>query len=196
MAWSVFTSSGALKTAAQSVGFGTSLPASPVDGQEYILTDSVSAPTYVWRFRYNNQSASAYKWEFIGGAPKRVEVATLESTATTGSWLDLATVGPSFTVPRAGDWATTMSLIYSGTTASSLSNVGVAQGAGTPAGSVGIFAHPTGTISSGQVVLPNQVHTGVSASVELRMRYNHTAFSAGTASFSSRTLSVVPVRVS
>ena len=34
------------------VSIGTSLPASPYDGQEYVLTDSLTAPTYPWRFRY------------------------------------------------------------------------------------------------------------------------------------------------
>jgi hypothetical protein len=28
---------------------GTNLPGSPVDGQEFILVDSVTAPTYQWR---------------------------------------------------------------------------------------------------------------------------------------------------
>ena len=49
--------------------YNTSLPTSPVDGQEAILVDSVTNPTYIWHFRYNAGSTSAYKWEFIGGAP-------------------------------------------------------------------------------------------------------------------------------
>ena len=44
------------------VCYGTTLPASPVDGQEAILVDSVTNPTYQWRFRYNAGSTSAYKW--------------------------------------------------------------------------------------------------------------------------------------
>jgi hypothetical protein len=51
--------------------YGTTLPASPADGQEAILVDSVTAPTYQWRFRYNAQSTSAYKWEFVGGSSMR-----------------------------------------------------------------------------------------------------------------------------
>lgn len=46
--------------------FGTSLPDSPEDGQIFTLVDSLTAPTYIWTFRYNAASIS-YKWEFIGG---------------------------------------------------------------------------------------------------------------------------------
>jgi hypothetical protein len=52
------------------IPYGTSLPASPYDGQEAVLVDSISNPSYQWRFRYNAGSASSYKWEFIGGSPK------------------------------------------------------------------------------------------------------------------------------
>jgi hypothetical protein len=84
-------------------GYGTALPASPTDGREYILVDSVTAPTYWWRFRYNAGSTSPNKWEYIGGIPGYSGVETSESmSGPTG--VDLATVGPSFTVPRAGDY--------------------------------------------------------------------------------------------
>ena len=62
-----------------SPSYGISLPASPVNGQEAILVDSLSNPTYQWRFRYNAVSSSAYKWEFMGGAPAITEVNTEES---------------------------------------------------------------------------------------------------------------------
>jgi hypothetical protein len=47
--------------------YGTTLPASPVNGQEAILVDSTTNPIYQWRFRYNANNTTAYKWEFIGG---------------------------------------------------------------------------------------------------------------------------------
>jgi hypothetical protein len=52
---------------AAALGYGTTLPGSPVDGQEYVLVDSTTNPSYQWRFRYNAGSSSAYKWEFVGG---------------------------------------------------------------------------------------------------------------------------------
>ena len=78
-------------------GYGTSLPASPVDGQEYILVDSVTAPTYSWRFRYNAGSTSLYKWEFVGGTSWRGAVGSYGASGT--AW---GGVGVGLTVPRAG----------------------------------------------------------------------------------------------
>jgi hypothetical protein len=86
------------------VPYGTSLPASPVDGQEAVLVDSITSPTYQWRFRYNAGSASPYKWEFVGGSPGRVANAADETTATSGAYADLTTVGPQFWPPRSGDY--------------------------------------------------------------------------------------------
>lgn len=88
---------------APTIPYGTSLPASPVDGMEAVLVDSVSNPTYQWRFRYNAGSSSAYKWEFVGGASVSAEVTTQESTTST-TFVDLTTVGPQVTVPRAGEY--------------------------------------------------------------------------------------------
>jgi len=79
--------------------YGTTLPATPVDGQEAILVDSITAPTYQWRFRYNAGSTSAQKWEYVGGIPKffRDDVGSARTGPT--SWVDMAY---SITVPRAG----------------------------------------------------------------------------------------------
>jgi len=83
------------------VNYATTLPSSPVDGQRAILVDSVNNPTYQWEFRYNAQSTSAYKWEFVGGTPASISVNADQGTTAT-SPVDLATVGPSLTLPRAG----------------------------------------------------------------------------------------------
>lgn len=76
----------------------TTLPGSPADGQQALLTDSTSAPTYAWLFQW---SATASKWLFIGGSPGFAEVTASEATAS-GTYAALGTAGPSFTVPRAG----------------------------------------------------------------------------------------------
>jgi len=82
----------------------TSLPASPVDGQEiYYLADATNG--IIWHLRYRAASASAYKWEVLGGPPLFSAVDTdqvLGPTAT--AYQDLATVGPSITLPLAGDY--------------------------------------------------------------------------------------------
>ena len=79
--------------------YGTTLPASPVNGQEAILVDSTTNPTYQWRFRYNASSTSAYKWEFIGGAP--IAKGEDNTVGITGGWV---TVGPQILVPRTGEY--------------------------------------------------------------------------------------------
>src|SRR5262252_5069532 len=85
--------------------YGTTLPASPVDGQEHILVDSTTNPTYQWHFRYNASSTSAYKWEFVGGAPAYSFIDTQENmAATAGAWVNCTTPGPDFVMPRSGDY--------------------------------------------------------------------------------------------
>lgn len=92
-------------------GYGTSLPGSPTDGQLYILVDSTSAPTYQWTMRYNS---TASKWYNVGGYPKLVEVLTSEGTSST-SFVDLTTVGPSFTAPVAGVYEVRWGALLQGT---------------------------------------------------------------------------------
>jgi hypothetical protein len=87
----------ALAAKAPAPAYGITLPAAPVDGQEAILVDSLTVPTYTWRFRYNAGSTSAYKWEFIGGAPSAAKAeANLQGNGT------FFTGGVPY--PRAGDW--------------------------------------------------------------------------------------------
>lgn len=86
------------------IAIGTTLPASPTDGQEAILVDSLTLPTYQWRFRYTASITDAYKWVYLGGTPILNEVVTTESTAS-NTYANLGTVGPSVTVPRAGVYA-------------------------------------------------------------------------------------------
>jgi len=87
--------------------YGTTLPASPVDGQEAILVDSVTNPTYQWRFRWNAGSSSAYKWEFVGGAPlvktNWVGGITINTGTNVGGWYYLP-ASMSMVAPRAGDY--------------------------------------------------------------------------------------------
>jgi hypothetical protein len=89
--------------ALQPVGYGTTLPGAPLDGQEYILVDSVTNPTYQWRFRYNAGSTSAYKWEFIGGVALYGLTAVTETLSST-VYGDMPTVGPQIALPRDGDY--------------------------------------------------------------------------------------------
>jgi len=83
-------------------GYVTSFPSSPVDGQICILVDSKTNPSYQWMFRYNGQSASTYKWEFIGGAPWMAH-------GSDGVWTAMAVsannyILPRINAPRSGDY--------------------------------------------------------------------------------------------
>jgi hypothetical protein len=80
---------------------GLTLPGSPAIGDEAILVDSLTVPTYAWRFRYDSGITDAYEWLFVGGSPAEREIVTAES-ASSGSYVALTTAGPSFTLPRAG----------------------------------------------------------------------------------------------
>jgi len=83
--------------------YGTSLPASPADGMEYILVDSVTNPSYQWRFRFNaGQAALGYKWEFVGGAGAYSRSDVANAVSSTG-FVDPAN-NCAFTVPRAGEY--------------------------------------------------------------------------------------------
>lgn len=61
----------------------------------------------VWRFKYRATSASAFKWEFVGGNPLRANtvpfVTTTTNAATPGTWINIAG-GVTITNPLAGDW--------------------------------------------------------------------------------------------
>lgn len=82
---------------------GTTFPAAPADGQEYVyVADSTNG--VFWRFRW--YAASSY-WAFIGGPPLYNEILTSEAT-TSASYVDLGTVGPSIALPFAGDYDVTI----------------------------------------------------------------------------------------
>lgn len=83
--------------------YATTLPANPVDGQEAVLVDSITSPTYQWRFRYNVQSTSPYKWEFIGGSAWCVAPGPGITTGS-GSYIQVDGTTPSITLSRAGDY--------------------------------------------------------------------------------------------
>lgn len=92
-----------------SPSYGTTLPASPVNGQEHVLVDSVTAPTYQWRLRFNSQSSSAYKWEFIGGAPSAQYELTSVGISPAPTWNP---TGPLFAIPRAGTYIVDFQLMF------------------------------------------------------------------------------------
>jgi hypothetical protein len=168
-------------------GYGTSFPGSPVDGQEHVLVDSVTAPTYIWRFRYNASFPGASKWEFVGGSPWTSYVSATETTTSTTS-VDLATV-QQLAAPRDGvyiiEFVGTFNMgspVNSGF--AELFVAGVNKGAG-----IGNVA----TVGKWQNAAIRVVQTVTAGQVMKVMFRNELASS--TASWTPRTLSITPVRV-
>lgn len=173
---------------------GTSLPSSPTDGMEYVLVDSLSAPTYRWRFRYNASSASSYKWEFIGGTAAYALVDT-QQTTTSATFTALATAGPSFTVPRAGDYMIEIGFQGGNGNANCNAIMSYDIGASAAADADACFATYQASTTSFPSVARKNVKTGLAASTALVSKYR-VGGGAGTAYFQYRWLFVQPLRVS
>jgi len=171
--------------------YGTTPPASPNDGDMWIFpADATNGVN--WQFRYDAGSASASKWEYVGGPPLLSAVGATETTATASAWTNVATPGPIVTIPRAGDYMLQIQAMLFKTAADT--NVQVAVGVGDFTAT--LFSVIGSVYASGAVVFPNATQrvAGIAASAALRLKYWQTA--AGTMSVGNRTLLVTPVRVS
>lgn len=173
----------------------TSLPSNAIDGQEVrYLADNTNG--VVWNLRYRAGSSSSYKWEFIGGAPlyNLVSPTSFEST-TSGSYVDLATVGPSLTVPLAGDYDVSIGGGYmqmSTTAAFAWMSYSIAGAA--PSDYDGVTVSP---YSGGNHVV--SLHglrrkTGISANSSFVAKYRSNGSSV--ANFGYRYMQITPIRVS
>ena len=166
----------------------TALPGSPADGQEVILCDDVSNPTYAWRFRYVAAKTSN-KWVFIGGPPKIAVVPTAEATSS-ATYVALATAGPSFTIPVAGDYIITVgSLINPGATVGSIHSYDIGATGAVDANG----AQWTGNTSWLGTPMKTNFHQGLAAGTAIVSKYRNQTAAAAT--YSGRSLTVQPVAV-
>ena len=80
----------------------TALPANPFDGQviDY-LADATNG--VVWRFRYRAGSASAFKWEGVGGQ-QEIFTGQLGDMTNANNTATSLTGGPTQNIPLSGDW--------------------------------------------------------------------------------------------
>ena len=176
----------------------TALPGSPIDGQViYYNADPTNG--VVWQLRYRSASASAYKWEFIGGQVLSSTILTRESVPTTNSFTDLTTVGPSITSPLAGDYVITWTATgENSVTANNVAGVGISVGGTDPAS----YAIGVALLDIGDVLLTRpyqkfhriEVKTGISASSVIKHRYRQNQAN-NQFFFSNRFLSIQPIRV-
>lgn len=110
----LFGGAWALAAGGTSVGAGTlvtSLPACTAgnDGQVVFLQSTAMANVgSTWRMRCRSGSASAYKWEFAGGAPMSAETGGSWGSPAVGPTTTYVNVGlagtPSLTLPAAGEY--------------------------------------------------------------------------------------------
>lgn len=170
----------------------TALPGTPYDGQEIrFLADSTNG--VVWHLKYRAGSASAYKWEFLGGGRLTDNIVTQQGT-NSAAYVGLATAGPSVTVPLAGDF---------------LVEIGAQVDVGNILGGVAAMSYDIGanaasdndriilgSVSSG-TVQPGSLsrlkrQNGILAAAALVAKYKSTA---GTSNFTNRWMAVTPIRV-
>jgi len=161
-------------------------PAAPLDGQ--LWRDSSMG----WLFRYNAGSASASKWEFIGGPPARAFNQTGVGGLTSQAYTSLGAAS-RLTVPRAGDYYWWLSAVVTGSVLGAFTYIAAATGA-TPAQdalSVVFFAATANTqgdtISGG----PHLATVGANALFDAQ---GHVT--SGQALIINIILSVLPLRVS
>jgi hypothetical protein len=175
--------------------YGTSLPTAPYDGQIFILVDSVTAPTYEWRFRYNAGSASAYKWEFIGGTELRSPTlgASAGSISTSSlSFVDI-TGGPTLTVPRSGEYLIAYEVFGQNTTYTAPYNL-LCQALFSSSGALlsQTFFVAVATFNGGWAHISDRKALVAGETVKLQVKGTGTHTSA----FYGLWLSIIPVRVS
>lgn len=176
------------------INYVTSLPSSPVDGQEiFYAADATNG--VIWHLRYRSGSSSSYKWEFIGGAMlKATDVATSQAT-TSSTYTDLTTAGPSVTAPLAGDYDVFAEALL-GSTAATNFTLTVALKIGSAATSDNDIIFKLALYANNQTwILPSRgtIRRTVAANDVLKLQYKTNNSASG--SFENRRLSVIPVRV-
>jgi Collagen triple helix repeat (20 copies) len=181
--WSTPASSGPARV--------TSLPASPTDGQEvYYVADATNG--VLWHLRYNAGSASAYKWEFVGGRPLHTQVDAKENT-TVATYGNLTTVGPDVTVPLVGDYDVSFGAAIISQGATHLSSMGLTvNAAAVVVGDEASVNNQTNTV--GATAMMTRRKTAIPASALLRMQYKTNSVGV-VADFSFRWLQAIPIRV-
>lgn len=178
---------------------GTSFPSSPAEGDLHfyplsgVTTSPAGGGVGHWEFRYN---ATTSKWDFAGGPALFAEVLTSQTT-TSVSYADLATVGPSITVPLAGDYDVGIGANLTNDTVTAAAWMSYAVG-GTAASDNDAIT--SGAAAAGDYAPQNSLarrrrKTGLAASTALVSKYRRDS-AGGTVTAKNRWMSVIPVRVS
>jgi len=170
----------------------TSLPSNAIDGQEVrYLADNTNG--IVWNFRYRAGSSSTHKWEFIGGQPLYSFIAAWEGTTTNyPNYTNLATSGPSLSVPLAGQYMVDLSYISQETNGGYSTTI-VTQSTGAPLDVANALFQIDATTADVQTSFTSRALT-LTTTNPLRVLYARNG--TGTANFGQRHLRFTPIRVS
>ena len=161
-------------------------PGSPFEGQLWGLSPTAGV---VWVFRYNAGSASAYKWEFVGGPPLYQEQTNFNGSDVTNSTVYIApptNAGPDITIPRAGDYD-----VLIGGQISGQGVLGYAIGGTAASDDDALSGMTTGNNYSAGIT---RRKTGLAAATLLATRIKNPP--ANSCTFLRRRMSVTPVRIS
>jgi hypothetical protein len=166
----------------------------PFDGQVIdLIADATNGIN--WRLRYNANSASAYKWEFVGGPPMLSDVQTLEAFAGTNAYGACPTDGPAIIVPRAGDYVAQFNAESYNTISPGTNWISPKHGAaGTSDNDSSVSYLPSGSTSLATHYRSLWL-TALPASTDIHMYYK-VSTTANTGNFRKRELRVTPIRVS
>ncbi len=186
-----YNSTASLWQALSGWGFNTTFPSTTtLDLIPFTLVDSVTAPTYAWSFRYQAGISDANKWVFTGGSPVRAYVATSETTSS-ATYANLATSGPTFTVPRAGVYKVEISAQTSN--GSGLAAAAMTVKVGGAAASDTQAAIVDAPSNSNRAVMMSRTQDITFAASDVALcQYK---VSANTETFANRSLTITPVRV-
>lgn len=176
--------------APQAIAVVTALPASPVEGQEVILVDSLTAPTYQWHLRYLAAKASN-RWIFIGGAPQYAEVTASEACSST-TYVAMTTPGPILVIPVAGDYLIDHGFRLSNNAAATWQAMSYDIGATPAVDADAAYASPgQGGASGSNHIQAMRRRRKTFAALTLTAKYRV----SGGMSFADRWMSVTPVAV-
>jgi hypothetical protein len=156
----------------------------------------------VWRLRYRSASASAYKWEVIGGPPLVAFDGTrVFRAANVSAYGEMAIPGPNTLTPLtltlpalAGDWDVQVSSEVTVDQANCATRASYDVGVTAAADSWSLlYVTPSGSPSSLGTVERMHRHSAVASAAVLR--YMATSPNAGIAYHTNRRLSAMPVRL-
>jgi hypothetical protein len=138
-----------------------------------------------WHLKYNQGSASSYKWEVMGATALSKTVLPAETSAS-ASYADLATLGPDVVLPLAGDYDVTITVELS-QSSTQWAIASFAIGAATASDDNRVLAF--------QNLAAGQRTSRITVATALTLRAKYRTSGAGTGTFARRTLSAVPIRV-